>query len=288
MPTSRKNLRALLQPERFSSIAGAYDMLSARLATQAGCQVIHVGGYNLSAVKLGLPDVGLLTLTETLDSVSRIAGATDVPVIADGDDGYGNHLNVTRLIKELERAGVAGVHIEDQVFPKRCGHMVGKRIVSSDKMVQKIKAAVDARIDGDFVIIARTDAIAVEGFEAAMDRAQAYREAGADMLFVEAPMNDEQIAAIPRLLKAPTLFNWCHGGMSPTPSVGAVRELGYSMILFTDLLFAVAQLLGGIYKDIASNRGYGNHVNSMMPLGDFNKMIGLDEISALDLRFDRP
>jgi len=285
MSTPRQTLRSLLQPGRFSSIAGAYDMLSARLAAQAGCQVIHVGGYNLSAVKLGLPDVGLLTLAENVETVGRIAGSVDVPVIADGDDGYGNHLNVNRLVKELVRAGVSGMHIEDQVLPKRCGHMAGKRIVPAEQMVQKIKAAVDARTDEDFIVIARTDAIAVEGFEAAMERALAYRDAGADMLFIEAPRTDEQVAAIPRLAGAPTLFNWCHGGLSPSPSVGKVRELGYSMILFTDVLFAVAPLLSGIYCDIAAGRGYGAQVGGMMPLGDFNRMIGLERVDELDSRF---
>jgi len=285
MSTPRQTLRSLLQPGRFSSIAGAYDMLSARLAAQAGCQVIHVGGYNLSAVKLGLPDVGLLTLAENVETVGRIAGSVDVPVIADGDDGYGNHLNVNRLVKELVRAGVSGMHIEDQVLPKRCGHMAGKRIVPAEQMVQKIKAAVDARTDEDFIVIARTDAIAVEGFEAAMERALAYRDAGADMLFIEAPRTDEQVAAIPRLAGAPTLFNWCHGGLSPSPSVGKVRELGYSMILFTDVLFAVAPLLSGIYRDIAAGRGYGAQVGGMMPLGDFNRMIGLERVDELDSRF---
>ena len=280
-----QTLRSLLQPGAFSSIAGAYDMVSARLAGQAGCQVIHVGGFNLSAVKLGLPDVGLLTLSENTDAVCRIAGSVEAPVIADGDDGYGNHLNVARLIRELERGGVAGVHIEDQVFPKRCGHMVGKRIVPVAAMVQKIKAAVDTRIDDDFVVIARTDAIAVEGFEAAMDRAQAYQEAGADMLFVEAPRSDHEVAQIPKLIQAPTLFNWCHGGLSPTPDVASVKQLGYSMVLFTDVLFAVAKMLSGLYGDIAAGKGYGDHTVDMMPLGDFNTMIGLEDVNVLDARF---
>lgn len=285
MSTQRKTLRSLLQPGNFSSIAGAYDMVSARLAMQAGCQVLHVGGYNLSASRLGLPDVGLLTLAENVDAVNRIAGSVDVPVIADGDDGYGNHLNVARLIRELERGGVAGVHIEDQVFPKRCGHMAGKRVVPVNAMVQKIKAAVDTRTDDDFVVIARTDAISVEGYEAAMDRAEAYQEAGADMLFIEAPTTDEEIAEIPKRIDGPTLFNWCYGGLSPTPDVGTVRELGYSMILFTDVLFAVGALLSDLYKNIASDNGYGPHTHNMMPLDDFNKMIGLDDIDALDNRY---
>lgn len=282
-----KALRQRLLPGQFSSIAGAYDMLSARLAVQAGCEVLHVGGYNLSAVRLGQPDVGLLTLSENVEMAGRIAASTDVPVIADGDDGYGNHLNVDRLIRELERAGLAGVHLEDQVFPKRCGHMAGKRVVPAALMVDKIRAAVDARGNADFVIIARTDALATESFEAVLERAGAYREAGADMLFIEAPRNNDEVARIPQAVNAPTLFNWCLGGLSPTPEVAEVKRLGYSMILFTDVLFAVAPMLARLYENIAAGRGYGPRTTEMMGVGAFNEMIGLSRIEALDRRYGR-
>ena len=171
MSNVTKKLRALIAQDGLVPIVGAYDTLSAWLVEHGGFEVMHVGGYNLSATHLGLPDVGYLTLSETVDLAGRIAANTEVPVIADGDDGYGNHHNIGRLIGELERAGLAGVHIEDQVFPKRCGHMAGKRLVAGEAFEQKIKAVVDGRRDGDFVIIARTDAIAVEGFEAAIERA---------------------------------------------------------------------------------------------------------------------
>ena len=197
MTNVTKKLRGLIAGDELVPIVGAYDALSARLVERAGFEVMHVGGYNLSASHLGLPDVGYLTLSETVDLAGRIAANTNLPVIADGDDGYGNHLNVGRLISELERAGLAGVHIEDQVFPKRCGHMAGKRLVPAETFVQKIKAAVDARRDGDFVIIARTDAIAVEGFEQAIERANLYGDAGADVVFVEAPETEAQAAAVP-------------------------------------------------------------------------------------------
>lgn len=285
MTKPTKTLREMLSPGAFSSIAGVYDMLSARLAVEQGCRVLHVGGYALSAVRLGLPDVGLLTLSENIEAVSRIAGSTDVPVIADGDDGYGNHLNVRRLIREMERAGLAGIHIEDQVFPKRCGHMAGKRIVATEAMVQKIKAAVDARRDEDFVLIARTDAIAVEGFEAAMERAERYREAGADVLFVEAPLDDAQVAAIPTRLTCATLFNWCYGGRSPTPPVAAVRQLGYRFVLMTDIVFAMTTHLRRIYGAIAADDGYGDEVRHMIGVDAFNGMIGLAEVEDADRRF---
>lgn len=280
-----KALRELLAPQAFSSIAGVYDMLSARLAVEQGCRVLHVGGYALSAVRLGLPDVGLLTLSENVDAVSRIADSVPVPVIADGDDGYGNHLNIRRLIREMERGGLAGMHVEDQVFPKRCGHMAGKRIVPMEAMVQKIKAAVDARRNENFVLIARTDAIAVEGYEPAMERAERYREAGADVLFVEAPVDDAQVADIPARIAAPTLFNWCYGGRSPTPSVEEVCALGYRFILMTDIVFAMATHLRRIYGAIAKDQGYGDEVRHMIGVDEFNQMIGLGEVEAADRRF---
>lgn len=285
MPGKARILRDLLAPGAFSSVAGAYDMLSARLAVEQGCKVLHVGGYALSAVRLGLPDVGLLTLSENVEAVSRIAASVDVPVIADGDDGYGNHLNAQRLIREMERGGLAGMHIEDQVFPKRCGHMAGKRIVPKEAMVQKIKAIVDARRNDDFVLIARTDAIAVEGFERAMERAELYREAGADVLFVEAPTDDAQVAAVPARIAAPTLFNWCYGGRSPTPSVEQVRKLGYRFILMTDIVFAMASHLRRIYRAIGEDRGYGDEVRHMISVDDFNRMIGLGDVEAADRRY---
>jgi 2-methylisocitrate lyase-like PEP mutase family enzyme len=278
-------LNAMMEPSCFTSIAGVYDMLSARIAVQRGCRVLHVGGYALSAVRLGLPDVGLLTLSENVDAVSRIANSVNVPVIADGDDGYGNHNNVVRLIRELERGGLAGVHIEDQVFPKRCGHMAGKRIVSCEAMVQKIKAAVDTRKDRGFVIIARTDAIAVEGFEAAIDRARSYCEAGADVMFVEAPVDDAQVAAIPKAVGVPALFNWCYRGRSPMPPVEDIRALGYRFILMTDVVFAIATHLRSLYDAISADRGYGDNVHDMISVDAFNEMIGLDEIERSDRRF---
>jgi 2-methylisocitrate lyase-like PEP mutase family enzyme len=271
MSEKLRSLRAMMRPSSFASIAGVYDLVSARIA--------------VSAVRLGLPDVGLLTLSENVDAVSRIAGSVDVPVIADGDDGYGNHLNTQRLIRELERGGLAGVHIEDQVFPKRCGHMVGKRIVSTKAMVQKIKAAVDARQNEDFVIIARTDAIAVEGFNAAIDRANAYREAGADVMFVEAPVDDDQIAAVPKLVGVPALFNWCYGGRSPMPEISTIRDLDYRFVLMTDVIFSIATRLQSLYRAISSDRGYGENVNDMMTVDAFNEMIGFRDVEAADNRY---
>ncbi|MBT3627596.1 MAG: oxaloacetate decarboxylase [Rhodospirillaceae bacterium] len=280
-----KKLRGLIERDGLVPIVGAYDALSARLVERAGFKVMHVGGYNLSASHLGLPDVGYLTLSETVDLAGRIAANTSLPVIADGDDGYGNHLNIGRLIRELERAGLAGVHIEDQVFPKRCGHMAGKRLVAADAFVQKIKAAVDARHDSDFTIIARTDAIAVEGFEQAIERANLYAEAGADVVFVEAPEDEDQAAAVPGAVTRPALYNWCYGGKSPLLPAERVANMGYKFILFTDALYAVSKCLIELYDEIKKNGTYLGYAERMLPFDAFNELLDLDKVAALDDKY---
>ena len=280
-----KKLRGLIERDGLVPIVGAYDALSARLVERAGFKVMHGGGYNLSASHLGLPDVGYLTLSETVDLAGRIAANTSLPVIADGDDGYGNHLNIGRLIRELERAGLAGVHIEDQVFPKRCGHMAGKRLVAANAFVQKIKAAVDARHDSDFTIIARTDAIAVEGFEQAIERANLYAEAGADVVFVEAPEDEDQAAAVPGAVTRPALYNWCYGGKSPLLPAERVANMGYKFILFTDALYAVSKTLIELYDEIKKNGTYLGYAERMLPFDAFNELLDLDKVAALDDKY---
>ena len=285
MTNVTKKLRGLIAEDGLVPIVGAYDALSARLVERAGFEVMHVGGYNLSASHLGLPDVGYLTLSETVDLAGRIAANTNLPVIADGDDGYGNHLNVGRLISELERAGLAGVHIEDQVFPKRCGHMAGKRLVPAETFVQKIKAAVDARRDGDFVIIARTDAIAVEGFEQAIERANLYGDAGADVVFVEAPETEAQAAAVPGAVSCPALYNWCYGGKSPLLPAAEVAAMGYKFILFTDALYAVSKTLIELYGEIKRSGTYLGYAERMLPFDEFNELLDLEKVAALDEKY---
>ena len=269
-------------------VAGAYDSLSARIAAAAGVKVLHAGGYNLSAAQLGLPDVGYLTLMENANLVRGIAAAVDTPVIADADDGYGNHLNARRTLIELERAGAAGLHIEDQQMPKRCGHMQGKRIVSLSAMVAKLKAMLDARIDDNFLVIARTDALQVNGFEDALERAHAYRETGADVIFVEAVRNDEQAARVPREIDGPCLYNWVRGGVSPEYSFNEVAELGYKLLLYSDTLGCVATTLRDVYGQLAATGGYGDTLEQVMPFDEFNTLIGLDEATALDEKYRTP
>lgn len=278
-------LRRLVTAERATLAVGAYDTLSARLVERAGFPVVYVGGYGLSAAHLGLPDVGFLTMTEMLDAVRKICGAVDVPVVADGDTGYGNHLNTDRLIRELERAGAAGVHIEDQAFPKRCGHMEGKRLAPRQAMIDKIRAATDARRDPAFVIIARTDAIAVRGFDDAIDRGRAYLEAGADIIFVEAPENHFQITEVPKRIPGPTLFNASWDGKSPLPPLSELEALGYRLVIFPDTIFAATRGVMRMLDDLKTNGQYTRAAAELTGFGEFNELVGLGRVEALDSRY---
>jgi len=230
----RPRLRELLARPEPLVAPGAYDALSARLVEQAGFDVVYMTGFGTTAALAGRPDVGLLTGTEMIDNARRIAAAVDVPVIADADTGYGNAINVVRTVQAYEQAGVAGIHLEDQVMPKKCGHMSGKAVIPADEMVGKIRAAVEARRDPDFLLIARTDAAAVEGLSAAIDRARAYADAGADVLFVEAPTSEADISRVADELGdvAPLVFNWAEGGRTPPITFDRISALGFSLVIY--------------------------------------------------------
>jgi carboxyvinyl-carboxyphosphonate phosphorylmutase len=282
-------LRELLARPEPLVAPGAYDALSARLVEQAGFDVVYMTGFGTTASLAGRPDVGLLTGTEMVDNARRIAAAVDVPVIADADTGYGNAINVVRTVQAYEQAGVAGIHIEDQVMPKKCGHMSGKAVIPADEMVGKIRAAVAARRDPDFLLIARTDAAAVEGLSAAIDRARAYADAGADVLFVEAPTSEDDIARVAEELRgvAPLVFNWAEGGRTPPIPLARIAELGFALVLFPigTLLAATA----GIRRLLASLRDDGVPAVDDLPTFDgFTDLIGLPEIRELEARFGTP
>src|SRR5260370_11110515 len=233
-------LRTLLAGPDVLVAPGAYDALSARLIAQAGFQAVYMTGFGAGARSLGQPDVRLVTMSEMVSRASALAAVTgDLPLIADADTGYGNPVNVRRTIREYERAGVAGLHIEDQVWPKKCGHMEGKQVIHIDEMAQKVRAAVDARQDPDFVIIARTDANAVNGLEDALCRGRAYREAGADVIFIEAPRSVAELRAIKQAFPdVPLLFNWAESSKTPFLSLDEVQSLGFKLVLFpVSLLF---------------------------------------------------
>ena len=282
----RPRLRELLARPEPLVAPGAYDALSARLVEQAGFDVVYMTGFGTTAALAGRPDVGLLTGTEMIDNARRIAAAVDVPVIADADTGYGNAINVVRTVQAYEQAGVAGIHIEDQVMPKKCGHMSGKAVIPADEMVGKIRAAVAARRDPDFLLIARTDAAAVEGLSAAIERARANAGARADVLFVEAPTSEDDIARVAHELRgvAPLVFNWAEGGRTPPIPLARIAELGFALVLFPigTLLAATA----GIQRLLASLRADGvPEVGDLPTFDGFTDLIGLPEIRDLESRF---
>jgi 2-methylisocitrate lyase-like PEP mutase family enzyme len=283
----RTVLRRLLDRGEPIVAPGAYDALTARLIEQAGFDVVYVTGFGTAASLLGRPDVGLLGLGEMVDQVRRVVGAVDVPVVADADTGYGNAVNAIRTVQEYERAGVAALHIEDQVLPKRCGHMEGKAVVSSAEMVGKVRAAADARTDPDLVLIARTDARAVEGLDAALARAWAYREAGADMLFVEALRDIDEITVVAKeLAGVPLVFNWAEGGKTPPLPFEQIADLGFALIIcpISALLVAtraVSDALGALRRD-GTPAGI---VDEMPTFGAFLDTIGLSEIDELGSRY---
>jgi 2-methylisocitrate lyase-like PEP mutase family enzyme len=248
-PTTR--LKALLLRRAAVVVPGTPNALFARVIEDLGFEAVYVTGAGIANMSLGVPDIGLVTLSELAEHVAAISDAVDVPVLADADTGFGNPVNVVRTVRVLERAGAAGIQIEDQVFPKKCGHFKGKDVVPLGEMVQKVKAAVDTRRDGDFQIVARTDARAVLGFDAALDRARALAEAGADATFVEAPISGEELATIARDLSVPQIANMVFGGVTPSMRQSELAVMGFGAVLYANAalqaaLKSVREVLGSL------------------------------------------
>ena len=280
-------LAELLRAQEPILAPGAYDALTARLIEQAGFPAVYMTGFGTSASLLGRPDVGLLTMSQMVDNARRIAQAIDVPVIADADTGYGNPLNVIRTVQEYELAEVSAIHIEDQVMPKKCGHMENKQVIAAAEMTEKIRAAVEARSTSDFLIIARTDARAIEGLDNALRRARAYREAGADILFVEAPQNEDEVAQVARAFpNIPLLFNWAEGGKTPPMPLERLKELGYRIIIFPiSALLTAAKAVRGVLAEIKTEGTPRRIFSDGSSFREFNEMIGLGEIQEVEKRF---
>ncbi len=238
--SSPKRLKELLARRAAVTVPGAANALFARVIEDLGFEAVYVTGAGIANMLLGVPDVGLTTMTEVSETVAAIAEAVSVPIIVDADTGFGNAVNVVRTVRALERAGAAGIQIEDQVFPKKCGHFAGKDVIALEEMVQKIKAAVDARHDPSLQIIARTDARAVEGLDRALERAQAYVAAGADATFVEAPTTLEELARIPKSLGVPQVANMVFGGKTPDPGRDKLAEFGFSIVLYANAALQAA------------------------------------------------
>ena len=246
--STRKQLRSLVEARRGIIVPGAFNALSAKVIADLGFQAIYVTGAGVTNMWFGMPDQGFMGLHEIADHTARIRDAVEVPLIVDADTGFGNALNVRHTVRVLERAGADCIQLEDQVAPKRCGHFSGKEVISTEEAVSKIKAAVDARQDPDFLIMARTDAAATHGFEAAIERAQKFAEAGADILFVEAVTEAEQVRALPQRLAKPQLMNMVIGGRTPIFNADQLAELGFGIVLYANA--ALQGAVAGMQKTL--------------------------------------
>ena len=285
--TSR--LRQLLRRDQALMAAGAFGPMPAKLAEQAGFEAVYMPGGGTALSRLGVADVGVITMTEMVDNAAAIVHSVRVPVIADADTGFGNQLNVQRTVREYERAGVAAIHIEDQVFPKKCGHLKGKSLLSADEAAQKIRAAVDARSDPDFLIIARCDALSVAGMDDAVRRGEAYLEAGADMLFIESPRSMDEIAEIPRRLPGTHLFNMSSGGKTPFLSVDEVTRLGYRLMILPNFsALAAIRAIAEMFAEIKRAGTVAGIVDRCATYEEFAALGGLDEFEEIDKSFGLP
>jgi 2,3-dimethylmalate lyase len=286
-PSAAARFRTLLAGPEIVQAPGAYDALSARIIEDAGFPAVYMTGFGTSAGLLGRPDVGLLSGTEMVENARRIVQAVTVPVFADADTGYGNPLNVIRTVELYGAAGLAGLHIEDQVAPKKCGHMEGKQVIPVEEMAQKLRAAVHARRDEDFVIIARTDARAVEGLDAAIERGRRYREAGADVLFIEAPQSEAECAAIAHAFpETPLLFNWADSGKTPPLPLATIRALGYRLVIYPiSALLAATRAMQQVARTIKEAGTPQPYAQQMPTFAEFNSFIGLPAVQALEQEF---
>ena len=276
-------LRQMMTGKQIVVAPGAHDALTAKIIEQVGFSAVYMTGYGQAASHLGKPDVGLLTLTEMVARASNIVEAVNVPVIADADTGFGNAVNVMRTLREYEKAGVAAIQLEDQVAPKKCGHMTGRQVVSKEEMVGKIKAAADVRTDPDLMIIARTDARTVHGIGEALERAKAYEEAGADILFIESPESVEEMKQITTSFKVPVLANMVEGGRTPFLPVQDLQGLGYDLVIFpTASTYLVTKALTRLMTVLKETGTTASLIPEMITFEEFNDLIGLTKIREIE------
>ena len=279
--------RLLIEAPEIVVLPGAHDALTLRLAEQAGFQAVTCGGYSATASLLGAPDVQQLTMTEMAEMYARLCDATELPLFADGDTGYGNTTNVARTVRAYERAGVAGLFIEDQESPKRCGHMEGKRVIPAAEMVAKLKAALDARVDADLIICARTDARAVHGLDDAIERCQLYREAGADLLFVDAPVSVEELRRVCSEIDGPCFANLVEGGKTPILAARQLEAMGFAAVTWpVSASYAIARAVAEVYAALLRD-GTTNAVRDrMVDFAAFNSLIGLEQVREAETACD--
>jgi 2,3-dimethylmalate lyase len=279
-------IRQQLEEKRQLIMPGVYDALSAKIAARAGFEVIFITGYSLSATLLGEPDFGVLTQTEMLAAAQRICAVTDIPVIVDADTGYGNAINVFRTVQELIRVGAAGMFLEDQVWPKRCGHMKGKQVIPLDEYLTKLRAAVETKRETGFYIVARTDARQALGLGEAITRGQAFKEAGADAVFIEAPETAEEMKEIARHVPGPLVANMLERGVTPIMGPRELRDLGFELVVWPLApLYSVAKSLNDVYSTLRREGSTKTILDKLMPFDEFNQIVGLTEKYALDERF---
>src|SRR5437773_5539547 len=282
--TSR--ISALLKRDGTLIFPGVYDALSAKLVERAGFPLTFISGYSVAATHLGLPDFGYLTQTEMVDTARRVCASVKIPIIIDADTGYGNALNVIRTVNDLIDAGAAGMFLEDQIWPKRCGHMKGKRVVPGDEHVQKIRAAVDARRGRDFFIVARTDARQANGLEDAIKRCLKYKEAGADALFIEAPRSGEELKTIAKELPPPLVANMLEGGVTPLLTRDELEKLGLQLIVCPlTALYASARAMQELFNLIKTKGTTRDALDRLLPFQQFHNLIGLDAHYDLDEKY---
>lgn len=284
--STRKQLKKLVQAKRGVIVPGAFNALSARVIEDLGFEAIYVTGAGVTNMWFGMPDQGFMGLAEIADHTARIRDAVEVPLLVDADTGFGNAVNVYHTVRTLERAGADCIQLEDQVAPKRCGHFHGKDVISTEEAVGKIKAAADARRDPDFLIMARTDAAAVHGFEAAVERAQLFAEAGADILFVEAVTSADEIRALPRRLDKPQLMNMVIGGKTPIFNATELGELGYGIVLYANAPLQGAVM--GMHKALTVLRDEKEVKESsglVTPFAERQRLVGKPEWDALEKRY---
>lgn len=278
-------LKRFIQSRSFVAAPGVFDMISALIADRIGFKALYVTGYGTVASGYGLPDAGLATYSQMIERISRIVELVRTPVIADADTGYGGLLNVRHTVRGYERAGVSAIQFEDQEFPKKCGHTPNRRVVPVNEMVRKIKVAVDSRSSADFLIIARTDARTSLGLDEALARGEAYAEAGADIIFIESPESEDELATIARRIQAPLLANMVHGGRTPVLPAAQLAELGYAAAIYPAVGFlAAAHAIRSAYGDLVEN-GIGGGSVPLYPFAEFNELIGFPDVWAFEKRF---
>ena len=281
-----KLVRAALAQQGQLIMPGVYDALSAKIAARAGFEVIFITGYSLSATLLGEPDFGVLTQTEVVGAAQRICSVVDTPVIVDADTGYGNAINVIRTVEDLLRAGAAGMFLEDQVWPKRCGHMKGKQVIPLDEQLKKLRAAVEAKAGHDFFIVARTDSRQALGLDEAIKRGVAFKQVGADAVFIEAPESKEEMAQISRHVPGPLVANMLERGVTPLMGPKELKDLGFELIVWPLApLYSVARSLTDVYTTLRREGSTLGILDRLMPFNEFNTIVGLDEKYALDAKY---